>query len=92
MEITNREAICVGCHEMNDNVYQEYRNTVHYSDRTGLRSTRPDCHVPKEWIHKMVRKIQSSNELLHKTMGSIDTQEILRMDTFRLLAFDGDNF
>lgn len=75
MEITNREVFCIGCHEMNDNVYQEYRTTVHYSNRTGVRATCPDCHVPKEWTHKMVRKIQASNELLHKALGSIDTPE-----------------
>lgn len=75
MEATNQEAFCIGCHEMKDNVYQEYKDTVHYSNRTGVRATCPDCHVPKPWIHKMVRKIQASNELLHKALGTIDTAE-----------------
>ena len=61
MEATNTEAFCVGCHEMKDNVFAEYRNTVHYSNKTGVRATCPDCHVPKEWGHKVVRKIQASN-------------------------------
>ena len=30
MEWTNREAFCISCHEMKDNVYAEYRNTIHY--------------------------------------------------------------
>jgi len=75
MEATNTEAFCIGCHEMEDNVYQEYKDTIHYSNRTGVRATCPDCHVPKPWIHKMVRKIQASNELLHKALGTIDTAE-----------------
>ncbi len=75
MEATNTEAFCIGCHEMKDNVYQEYKDTIHYSNRTGVRATCPDCHVPKPWIHKMVRKIQASNELLHKALGTIDTPE-----------------
>ena len=75
MELTNTEKFCISCHEMNDNVYQEYRNTIHYSNRTGVRATCPDCHVPKEWIHKIVRKIQASNELYHKFMGTIDSKE-----------------
>lgn len=75
MEMTNNEQFCVSCHEMKDNVYLEYRNTVHYSNRTGVRASCPDCHVPKEWTHKVVRKIQASNELLHKMLGTIDTQE-----------------
>jgi cytochrome c-type protein NapC len=75
MEATNTETFCISCHEMKDNVYQEYRRTIHYSNRTGVRATCPDCHVPKDWTHKMVRKIQASNELLHKALGSIDTPE-----------------
>jgi len=75
MEATNTETFCIGCHEMKDNVYEEYKDTVHYSNRTGVRATCPDCHVPKPWIHKMVRKVQASNELLHKALGTIDTAE-----------------
>ena len=75
LEWTNREAFCISCHEMEENVFYEYRNTVHYSNRTGVRATCPDCHVPKEWGPKIVRKIQASNEVLHKILGSIDTTE-----------------
>ena len=75
MEWTNREEFCISCHEMKDNVYVEYRNTIHYQNRTGVRATCPDCHVPKEWGPKIVRKIQASNEVLHKVLGSIDTPE-----------------
>ncbi len=75
MELTNREAFCISCHEMEENVYQEYRKTIHYNNRTGVRATCPDCHVPKEWGPKVVRKIQASNELLHKVLGTIDTPE-----------------
>jgi cytochrome c-type protein NapC len=75
MEMTNTEEFCISCHEMEDNVYQEYKDTIHYSNRTGVRATCPDCHVPKEWHHKVVRKIQATNELFHKAMGSIDTRE-----------------
>ena len=75
MEWTNREEFCISCHEMRENVYVEYRNTIHYQNRTGVRATCPDCHVPKEWTPKIIRKIQASNELLHKALGSIDTPE-----------------
>ena len=75
LEYTNREAFCISCHEMKENVFVEYRNTIHYQNRTGVRATCPDCHVPKEWGPKMIRKIQASNEVLHKILGSIDTPE-----------------
>ncbi|PKM43053.1 MAG: cytochrome c-type protein NapC [Gammaproteobacteria bacterium HGW-Gammaproteobacteria-1] len=75
MEATNNEQFCISCHEMKENVYMEYQNTIHYNNRTGVRATCPDCHVPMEWTHKIVRKIQASNELLHKALGTIDTPE-----------------
>ncbi len=75
VEATNTEKFCISCHEMEDNVYKEYKNTIHYNNRTGVRATCPDCHVPKDWTHKMIRKIQASNEVLHKVLGSIDTKE-----------------
>ena len=75
MELTNQEQFCISCHEMENNVYQEYRNTIHASNRSGVRATCPDCHVPRDWSHKIVRKIQASNEVLHKVLGSIDTPE-----------------
>ncbi|GGK74943.1 hypothetical protein GCM10007941_26290 [Amphritea balenae] len=75
MEATNTTEFCIGCHEMEDNVYQEYTPTIHYSNRTGVRAGCPDCHVPRPWVHKVVRKIQASNELLHKALGTIDTPE-----------------
>jgi len=75
MEWTNREEFCISCHEMQENVFKEYRNTIHYTNRSGVRATCPDCHVPKEWTHKIIRKIQASNEVLHKVLGTIDTPE-----------------
>ncbi len=75
MEATNQEAFCISCHEMEENVYKEYQDTIHYSNRTGVRATCPDCHVPKPWVYKMIRKVQASNELFHKVVGSIDTPE-----------------
>jgi cytochrome c-type protein NapC len=75
MELANTQAFCISCHEMEDNVYKEYLSTAHYHNRTGVRASCPDCHVPQEWIHKVVRKVGATNELLHWLIGSIDTRE-----------------
>ena len=75
MEITNTEKFCISCHEMRDNVYKEYKETVHFSNRTGVKATCSDCHVPKNWFYKVKRKIGATNELFHKLIGSIDTKE-----------------
>ncbi len=75
LEATNTEAFCISCHEMKDNVYPEYRQTAHYRNRSGVRATCPDCHVPKDWAHMVTRKIGATNELFHKLAGSIDSRE-----------------
>lgn len=75
LELTNTEEFCISCHEMRDNVYKEYRNTIHFSNRTGVRATCPDCHVPRDWIYKVMRKIKASNELFHHFLGTIDDRE-----------------
>jgi cytochrome c-type protein NapC len=75
MEATNKMDFCIGCHEMRDNVYEEYKYTIHYSNRTGVRATCSDCHVPKDWTHKMIRKVKASYEVWGKLTGKIDTKE-----------------
>ena len=75
MEISNTEAFCISCHEMRNTVYQELKNTIHYSNRSGVRAICSDCHVPKEWIYKVKRKIQATNELYNHILGTIDTPD-----------------
>jgi cytochrome c-type protein NapC len=75
MEATNTLEFCTTCHEMRDNVYQEYKETIHYSNRTGVRAVCSDCHVPKDWTHKIIRKMQASGEVWGKLTGTIDTKE-----------------
>ena len=75
MEATNTLDFCISCHEMEENVYQEYKKTIHYTNRSGVRATCSDCHVPDPWVHKVIRKVQASNEVFHKILGTIDTPE-----------------
>lgn len=75
MDATNTLEFCTGCHEMRDTVFQEYKETVHYTNRTGVRAVCSDCHVPKDWSHKLVRKIKASKEVYGALMGVIDTKE-----------------
>ena len=74
MEVTSTEAFCTSCHEMRDNVFEETKSRIHYSNRSGVRVTCADCHVPHEWTHKIVRKVQASKELWGKITGKIDTR------------------
>ncbi len=82
MEATNTMDFCISCHEMEENVYQEYKGTIHDANRSGVRAGCPDCHVPRPWFYKIKRKIQASNEVLHKILGTIDTPE--KFEKYRL--------
>jgi cytochrome c-type protein NapC len=75
MEATNTEKFCTGCHEMRDNVFAELKNTIHYSNRSGVRAICSDCHVPHNWTDKMARKMAASKEVWGKIFGTIDTRE-----------------
>lgn len=75
LEATNTETFCIGCHEMHDNVYQELKPTIHYTNRSGVRATCPDCHVPHEWTDKIARKMQASKEVWGWVFGTINTRE-----------------
>ncbi len=75
LEATNTEQFCVSCHEMRDNVFQEMKTTVHYTNRSGVRATCPDCHVPHDWTDKIARKMQASKEVWGHIFGTISTRE-----------------
>ena len=75
LEKTNTEAFCISCHEMRDFAYAEYLGTRHQSNRSGVRATCADCHVPQQWWHKLQCKIKATGELYHKLLGTIDTRD-----------------
>ena len=66
---------CISCHEMEQNVYQEYKQTIHYSNRTGVRVECADCHIPKSWYGRVYGKIAALHKLYHNILGDVDTSE-----------------
>ena len=72
---TNTEQFCIGCHEMRDNVYAEFKGTIHDTNRTGVRAICSDCHVPRPPIDLIKRKMAASLEVWGHLMGVIDTKE-----------------
>lgn len=79
---TNTMEFCTSCHSMKENPYAEYKHTAHYSNRTGVRATCADCHVPKQLGPKLVRKLEASREVWHHLLGTINTPE--KFDAKRL--------
>ena len=75
LEVTNTEKFCTSCHEMRDNVYEELSHTIHFANRSGVRASCPDCHVPHDWSDKIARKMQASKEVWGKLFGTINTRQ-----------------
>ena len=75
LEATNTEEFCISCHEMEANVYAELRETIHFSNRSGVRASCPDCHVPHQWNDKIARKMAATKEVWGKIFGTISTRE-----------------
>jgi len=88
LELTNTEEFCVSCHEMEANVFKELKNTVHYSNGSGVRATCPDCHVPHEWTDKIARKMQASKEVWGTIFGTINTREKFQAKRFELASHE----
>lgn len=74
---TSTEAFCTNsCHEMTTNVAVEYKGTVHDRNRTGVRATCPDCHVPHSPVPLYIRKMGAVHDLWgHFISHSINTRE-----------------
>ena len=73
---TNTEKFCISCHEMRDNPYAEFKDTIHDKNRSGVRAICSDCHVPRQPGAMLVRKVEATFELYgHFISGVIDTKE-----------------
>ena len=72
---TSTEAFCVSCHELRDNALAEFKDTIHDKNRTGVRAECADCHLPKELVPMMVRKVEAAREVWGHWTGYIDTKE-----------------
>jgi cytochrome c-type protein NapC len=74
LELTNTEAFCISCHEMQQNVFKEYQYTVlHQPPACG----RPADWRAQAWHHKMVRKIRPRTTR-HHLLGTVDRPRVQR--------------
>ncbi|UJF16918.1 NapC/NirT family cytochrome c [Vibrio sp. SS-MA-C1-2] len=72
MEASSTEEFCGDCHAP---IVEEIQETIHYSNRSGVRAECADCHLPHDWPSKLARKLQASKEIYGDLIGVIDTDE-----------------
>lgn len=61
--------------------YQDHKQTIHYSNRAGVRVIGSDC---RDLGQKVALKIQASGEIYGKIIGTIDTPMRLEAKRLRL--------
>ncbi len=71
---TNTLAFCTGCHEMADNNYAEYKDTIHGRNRTGVKAICADCHVPHDVVGLVLHQAGALRDLMYHFEGTIDTR------------------
>ncbi len=74
MKATNSTEFCVSCHTMDWN-YEEYKESAHFKNASGVQAGCPDCHVPKGFLPKLWAKLSASRDVYHQLMGTIGTKE-----------------
>lgn len=72
---SSQTSFCISCHEMEATVYQEYIKTKHYNNESGVRATCADCHVPRDMVNTVARKLFAVKDVVHHFLGTIDTIE-----------------
>jgi cytochrome c-type protein NapC len=73
-QYTNEMEFCTSCHTMKVNL-EEYKQTIHYKNASGVQATCSDCHVPKQFIPKVTAKIYAVKDIYHEIIGTIDSKE-----------------
>lgn len=83
---TSTESFCAySCHEMADNVTREFQDSIHNKNRTGVRATCSDCHVPKSTIPLYFKKMGALHDLWgHYITKSISTPEKFEAKRYEL--------
>jgi cytochrome c-type protein NapC len=74
LEKTNTLEFCTSCHTMQGNL-DELKKTGHWSNRSGVRVTCPDCHVPHKFTAKIYRKMEAAWDVWGQITGVIDTPQ-----------------
>jgi cytochrome c-type protein NapC len=74
MNGTSTDSFCVSCHEM-EQPHAALLRSSHGHNARGTRVGCSDCHIPREFGPKMLRKIEASREVWGHLTGIIDTPE-----------------
>lgn len=73
-EKTNTTEFCTSCHSMQW-VTQEWKESYHYKNASGVRAECADCHVPHSFGPMLHAKIIAAKDVWGEMTGVINTKE-----------------
>ena len=81
VEYTSSEEFCISCHEMVE-PYQQWKESAHYNNESGVVATCADCHLPTDMISKIkVKIITGTRDMYVHYLGDpegLDFKELAR--------------
>jgi cytochrome c-type protein NapC len=84
--VTGTNEFCgTACHSHAQFVYPEYKQSVHYTNRTGVRAGCSDCHVPHDYPAKLFYKARAGlRDGIAEMRGVISTKEKFEKERWRM--------
>ena len=85
LHVMNTEEFCANsCHSMSFPA-EEWRDSPHYKNTSGVRATCPDCHVPRIYPEKLIVKTRAGFvDIYHTLKKTINTREKFNANRARL--------
>lgn len=86
VHLTGTDEFCgTACHSHAKFVFPEHQQSVHFSNRTGVRAMCVDCHLPHSYPAKLIAKAKAGTlDILAEMRGTIATQEKFERERWRL--------
>lgn len=86
VHLTGTDEFCgTACHSHASFVFPEHQQSVHYTNRTGVRPACVDCHLPHTYPAKLIAKAKAGVvDMLGEMRGSIATKEKFEAERWRL--------
>ena len=83
--VTGTNEFCGGaCHSMQW-VDKEYKASIHYANRTGVRAECHDCHIPHHYPALLFYKAKAGiKDVIGEIRGTISTQEKFEKERLRM--------
>ncbi|AJR08934.1 pentaheme c-type cytochrome TorC [Photobacterium gaetbulicola] len=89
-EFASSTEFCTSCHTMQQN-YEEYKQSIHFKNASGVRAECVDCHQPKDFPGKVQRKLGAWKDVYnHFITKKIDTPEKLEEHRLELATMVWD--